>query len=164
MADKYDSVHKMINGLQNGQAVRFDAVGDDMEVVLILPEKIDELNHLEGVCHIVCNQFRDNSAEYMNDLENKCFPPGTIQNHSLVFHIIRWGDILWSVATIPKEGLAEAESLATPYGFKLRNTVPFVLRIGPSVIQASLNLSKMHEVPNAEWFPVRTNTYTVEAK
>jgi hypothetical protein len=154
-----EQLEELIASVQNGQAIHFDTYSKQ------LVRDLNEFNKLTNVVHIITNGLRPNGPEYIHDLELTVFPPGTRLNEQFTLHVVRWCDTLWWVVTIPDHRIRIAEQIAKKYNFHLRNTVPVVIRDGGGRMNINMSLSKdkkAHVPPEALWFPIDTNTLTVE--
>lgn len=160
----YEEVRSKIDGLQEGQGLQMET--PPVLPHYITPQEILDINKMSGVVHIITSFMRQNGGKFIDRLEMSEFPPEiALANNLFRLHIIMWHKVLWYVATIPASYAGVAAELAKKYNFVLNPTVPILIENGPVTVQISVSKDRKAMVPvDAHWFPVDTNTLTIEKR
>ncbi len=73
---------------------------------------------------------RPGSVDWMQTLEHLHFTPLTPRNDLLHVRVFEWGQIVWSIVSIPFKERAKAEDLLVRYGLRAADGVPVMLTGG----------------------------------
>lgn len=63
-------------------------------------------------------------------LEHTYFPPGTKSNDEFFMRLRKWGGIIWTIASIPKEKMDLMKKVATETGLRIADGIPHLVVCG----------------------------------
>lgn len=154
---------ELVDSLQDGEGLHIEK--HPQPASKVTARQVEELNKVPGVVHIILHYLRPNAPDFLREMEETLFPPETDLNELLFVHVIKWKHALWWVMTIPISYVNDAMRIADKHQFVLRPTVPVVAGIGQFNLLMSFSKEKKHLVPDRlDWFPIDTNTLTMEGK
>lgn len=82
------------------------------------------LGRRPGLFHLIGLAFRPGVDPYIRQLELTYFPPGTRHNADFEMRQVRWGGLMYRVATIPARRRPFAERLLDRFHLRIADGVP----------------------------------------
>lgn len=161
----HDDIALMVASLGDCEGVQFDKDADyNITCRRINAVEFTELNKKPNVIHFISQHDRPGAYYFFQYLEQTYFEPDTPANAAYEYRIMRWGPLLWSIATIPTDKRPAADDAAEKSKMRIADGVPF--RLG--IVLAATRPEKMASLDKDTtqdmiWFPVcGSNAYTLE--
>lgn len=117
----------MIDLPDGWEAGRFDLKGEDTLLVRVALRELVAFGREPGRFHVAGLRGRPGVALWLTQLEHTYFPPASPRNAEFVLHWVRWEDLEWAVASIPRRAERFARRTAERLGLRLADGVPTLI-------------------------------------